>query len=223
MLIHDIPPARFLRASHEIIRHPRLTGTAKSLLLWALSLPPGTRDTLRAIGQRMPEGRIAFSKARRQLIDEGYLHVRIGVKPVPDGDHAEIIRWIMQRCMQQRPDLWLYAEQGLRVETHRKGHARPDGALALIDTFAGQGEWADPAGVLMAVEITSHTEKSVAYAQAGIPLYLLIDRDSCDATVFSEPEGGTYGSRATLAFGHSIDLLGLGVTLETEAFKNYVR
>jgi Uma2 family endonuclease len=161
-----------------------------------------------------------------------FINGRIGVKPVPDGDHAEIIRWIMQRCMQQRPDLWLYAEQGLRVETYRKGHARPDGALAPIDTSAGQGEWADPAGVLMAVEITSYdedtdrcarTEKPVAYAQAGIPLYLLIDRDSCDVTAFSEPEGGKCGSRVTLAFGHSIDLPGLGVTLETEAFKNYVR
>ncbi|MFF4835669.1 Uma2 family endonuclease [Streptomyces sp. NPDC001315] len=161
-----------------------------------------------------------------------FINGRIGVKPVPDGDHAEIIRWVMQRCMQQRPDLWLYAEQGLRVEEYRRGHARPDGALAPVDTFAGQGEWAEPRGVLMVVEITSYdedtdrrdrVEKPIAYAQADIPVYLLIDRDSCDVTVFSEPEDGKYRTSLTVAFGHTVALPGLDITLDTEAFKNYVR
>lgn len=161
-----------------------------------------------------------------------FVNGRIGVKAVPDGDRGEIIRWVMQRCMQHRPDLWLYVEQGLRVETYRKGHARPDGALAPVDTFAGQGEWADPDGVLMTVEITSYdedtdrrdrVEKPLAYAQAGIPVYLLIDRDSCEVTVFSEPEGGKYRAALTMAFGHTITVPGLGITLETEPLKNYVR
>ncbi|SER50058.1 Putative restriction endonuclease [Streptomyces qinglanensis] len=49
-----------------------------------------------------------------------------------------------------------------------------------------QGEWADPAGVLMTVEVTSYDsdtdrrdrqEKPAAYAAAGIPVCLLVDRD----------------------------------------------
>ncbi|GAA2238376.1 hypothetical protein GCM10010430_19260 [Kitasatospora cystarginea] len=76
MHVHFIAPTRYVRASHDIIRHPRLKATAKSLLLWALSLPPGSRDTILTISHRMPEGREAVSGARGQLIAEGFLHVR---------------------------------------------------------------------------------------------------------------------------------------------------
>ncbi|GAA1970430.1 hypothetical protein [Kitasatospora viridis] len=76
MQIHLIAPDRYVRASHEIVRHPRLRGTAKALLLWALSLPPGSRETILTIGARMPEGRQAVSNARAQLREEGFLHVR---------------------------------------------------------------------------------------------------------------------------------------------------
>ncbi len=69
-------PTRYLQAPHEIIRHRRLTGTAKSLLLWALSLRPTTEETLQSIGTQMAEGKMAFSRARKQLIDEGYVLVR---------------------------------------------------------------------------------------------------------------------------------------------------
>ncbi|MDH6135513.1 hypothetical protein P3T37_004929 [Kitasatospora sp. MAA4] len=76
MHVNFIAPERYVRASHDIVRHPRLRATAKTLLLWALSLPPGSRDTILTLGNRMPEGRTAVSRARSQLIEEGYLHVR---------------------------------------------------------------------------------------------------------------------------------------------------
>ncbi|MGW3044877.1 hypothetical protein ACWC9T_33650 [Kitasatospora sp. NPDC001159] len=81
MHVHFIAPERYVRASHEIVRHPRLRATAKTLLLWALSLPPGSRDTILTIGKRMPEGRTAVAGARAQLIEEGYLHVRRSQHP----------------------------------------------------------------------------------------------------------------------------------------------
>ncbi|MEU4581187.1 hypothetical protein AB0F92_03700 [Kitasatospora aureofaciens] len=81
MHVHFIAPERYVRASHEIVRHPRLRATAKTLLLWALSLPPGSRDTILTIGKRMPEGRTAVTRARAQLIEEGYLHVRRSQHP----------------------------------------------------------------------------------------------------------------------------------------------
>lgn len=81
MHVHLIAPERYVRASHDIVRHPRLKATAKTLLLWALSLPPGSRDTIQTIGGRMPEGRTAVSGARSQLIEEGYLHVRRAQHP----------------------------------------------------------------------------------------------------------------------------------------------
>ena len=81
MHVHFIAPERYLRASHEIIRHGRLKATAKTLLLWGLSLPEGSRDTLLTIGARMPEGRTAVSGARTQLLGEGYLHVQRSQHP----------------------------------------------------------------------------------------------------------------------------------------------
>jgi hypothetical protein len=77
MLKHAIPPARFFsQTPNDIIRHPRLNGTAVRLLQWALSLPEGSRETIQSIGEKMPEGRLAVRKARRQLEEEGYLHTR---------------------------------------------------------------------------------------------------------------------------------------------------
>ncbi|MFD7296947.1 hypothetical protein ACFV9W_26980 [Streptomyces sp. NPDC059897] len=77
MLKHAIPPARFFsQVPNEIIRNPRLNGTAVRLLLWALSLPEGSRETVQSLGEKMPEGRLAVRRARRQLEEEGYLHTR---------------------------------------------------------------------------------------------------------------------------------------------------
>ena len=79
---------------------------------------------------------------------------KLEVKPVPDGDHGEIVMWLLRQCMQQRPELGLYPEQGLLIDGYRAGRAKPDGALAPIGTFAGQGEWAAPDHVLMTAEVT---------------------------------------------------------------------
>ena len=82
MLQHAIPPTRFFsQTPNEIIRHPRLNGTAVRLLQWALSLPEGSRETVQSLGEKMPEGRLAVRKARRQLEEEGYLHTRRSQNP----------------------------------------------------------------------------------------------------------------------------------------------
>ncbi|WP_030751348.1 Uma2 family endonuclease [Streptomyces sp. NRRL F-5135] len=164
-----------------------------------------------------------------------FINGRIGFKGMTDGDHAEIIRWLQQRCMQARPDLWLYAggEIGLLVEAYRKGRAKPDAVLAPEDTFAGQGDWADPARVLMTAEVTSYDwdtdrrdrkEKPAAYAAAGIPVYLLIDRHHCTVTVHSDPSGDGYGFRQVADFGKKVMLPDpVGIEFDTEALKKYVR
>lgn len=102
---------------------------------------------------------IAIAAEREDVVLE-FVNGRIGVKPVPDGDHGEIVMWLLERCMAQRPDLRLYPEQGLQVAHYRNGLAKPDGSLAPRRHFAGQGEWADPAGVLMVVEVTSYDADS---------------------------------------------------------------
>ncbi|MEW1924992.1 Uma2 family endonuclease [Streptomyces sp. NPDC088360] len=131
----------------------------------------------------------------------------------------------------QRPELALYPEQGLRIDTYRKGCIKPDGALAPVGYFAGQEEWASPVGVLLAVEVTSRDrdterrdrqEKPRAYAYAGIPVYLLIDRDNHTVVVYSSPENGVYQSRRSFHYGSTVRIPApVAITLETEALKDY--
>ncbi len=66
-------------------------------------------------------------------------------------------------------------------------------------------------------------EKPAAYAETGIPVYLLVDREIYSVTVYSEPAGGRYRSVVTLAYGHTVELPGLGITLETEELKEFAR
>ncbi|MHC5904614.1 Uma2 family endonuclease [Streptomyces sp. S6] len=158
---------------------------------------------------------------------------RLGVKAQPDGDHGETIRWLTRHCMRYRPDLWLYPARGLRIERYRNGFARPDGALSVKGGFAGQGEWADPSRVLMVVEVTSYDsdtdkrdreDKPVAYAQTGIPVYLLVDRSTCEVLVYTEPEDGVYTNLTRLPFGRTVTLPDpVGITLDTEPLKDWVR
>ncbi|WP_424891497.1 Uma2 family endonuclease [Streptomyces sp. XH2] len=156
---------------------------------------------------------------------------KLEVKPVPDGDHGEIYMWLLEQCMQQRPDLRLYPDRGLKTESYRQGRARPDGALAPRRHFAGCGEWADPAAVLMTVEITSYDsdtdlrdrkEKRDGYAGAGIPIYLLVDRDDSAVVVYSEPRDGKYRTHRSYPYGDVVKIPDpVGVTLETEELKGF--
>lgn len=173
-----------------------------------------------------------IASAAPETVTLEFINGRIGVKKVTDGDHGTIVSWLARRCMQARPDLDLYHGQGLRVDAYREGRAKPDAVLAPEAHFAGHGEWADPAGALMVVEVTSYDsdtdrrEKPTAYGQAGIPLYLLIDRDSCTVTVYSSPDRQIGGYRATdtAKFGEKVVLPGpMGIELDTEILKNYVR
>jgi Uma2 family endonuclease len=191
------------------------------------AMTPRTSDRPQMLVEEFEElARHAPESARLE-----FLHGKIGVKPMPDGNHAQIVAWLNKRCMQHRPELYLFPEQGLKVEAYRKGRARPDGALALDEHFVGKGEWSDPDGVLMAVEVTSHdrdadqrdrVEKPDGYAAAGIPVYLLVDRDLDSVTVYADPEGGVYRSVTTRAFGSVIELPApVGITLETEKLKDF--
>jgi Uma2 family endonuclease len=180
-----------------------------------------------------------FEKLARQAIrlDESlrleFIGGELGVKAAPDGDHGRIIIWLAQLCSQALPGMWLIQDQGLRVESYRSGNARPDGVLAHVDTFVGQGEWASPDGVLMTVEVTSRDsdtnqrdriEKPHAYAGSKIPVYLLIDRDACEVKIHSRPDAGRYEQVVTVPFGKSVSLPEpVGFELDTEPLKNWVR
>jgi Uma2 family endonuclease len=162
-----------------------------------------------------------------------FIDGRIGAKKVTNGDQGSIIMWLIRQCMQARPELDLNPTQGLKVEAYRRGRARPDGALAPVGHFAGQGDWAETQGVLMVVEVTSYdsdthnrdrVEKPRAYAEAGIPVYLLIDRANFTVLVHSNPdlEDG-YRDIHVVKLGGKVVLPDpVGIELDTEELKQYV-
>ncbi|MGW0879794.1 Uma2 family endonuclease [Streptomyces sp. NPDC002671] len=160
-----------------------------------------------------------------------YINGKVEVKAVPDGKHTSIFMWLLRQCMQQRPDLDLAPERGVKAEAYRKGRARTDGFLAPVDHFVRDGEWSVPDGALMAVEITSHDrdtnqrdriDKPKGYAEADTPVYLLIDRDHHSVTVFSEPKDGRYLQSPRYPWGATVELPPpVGITLDTEKLKDY--
>ncbi|MEU5624392.1 Uma2 family endonuclease [Streptomyces tendae] len=107
-----------------------------------------------------------------------FLGGRLARKLCPDGSRGRVIQRLTRACLSQRPGLWLDSRQGLSVGRHREGRARPDGSLVPSHAFAGADEWADPG--------------PGACAGAGIPVHLLIDRDTCEVKVHSRPDGGRY-------------------------------
>ncbi|RPF35151.1 Uma2 family endonuclease [Streptomyces sp. TLI_185] len=174
-----------------------------------------------------------FAEREDETVRFEFIDGRIGLKKVTNGNHNTITMWLIRQCMRARPESDLNPLQGLKVEAYRKGRARPDGVLAPVDHFVGQGEWADPRGVLMAVEITSYdsdthkrdrVEKPRAYAEAGFPVYLVIDRDNLSILVHSDPdlEDG-YRDIHVVRLGGKVTLPDpVGIELDTEELKQYV-
>ncbi|MFC4058113.1 Uma2 family endonuclease [Planomonospora corallina] len=109
-------------------------------------------------------------------------------------------------------DLRTQGARGLVIPAYRTGRAIPDGTVAPKGNFRGQPEWADPAGVVMLLEVTSsepdvdRVEKLRAYAEAAIPIYLLVDRERCEVVVHWDPESGHYTRTARAESGKPLDL-----------------
>jgi Uma2 family endonuclease len=171
-------------------------------------MTPTTADRPQMLVEEFEE----LAHAAPETVTLEFINGRLEVKPVPDGNHSEIVMWLVRQCMQHRPELSLYSERGLKTEAYRKGRARVDALLAPPGTFAGDGEWSDPDGVLMAVEVTSHDSDTN-------------QRDRIDkrtVSVYRRPEDGRYRSVTTLVFGDPVKLPApVGFTLETEQLKDY--
>uniref|UniRef100_A0AAU2VQA4 Uncharacterized protein n=1 Tax=Streptomyces sp. NBC_00008 TaxID=2903610 RepID=A0AAU2VQA4_9ACTN len=76
MLFHVISPSYgYVKASHDVIRHPRLGSDAKVLITYVQGLPPGRAE--RALSDHAKwigiKGR-AYQKAKAQLKEDGFVH-----------------------------------------------------------------------------------------------------------------------------------------------------
>ncbi|GGT27858.1 Uma2 family endonuclease [Streptomyces purpureus] len=157
----------------------------------------------------------ALEAAAPENLHVELINGRILVTPAPDGDHDENVMSVADQLRAREPQLRVYQERGLAVPSYRAGRARVDGAVAPVGYFRGQPSWADSSGVLMVIEVTSgreadadvdRIEKRDAYAQAALPVYLLIDRHRGEAIVHWDPEGGRYLHECRAAFGAKLEL-----------------
>ncbi|MFC9621026.1 Uma2 family endonuclease [Streptomyces sp. NPDC056930] len=166
----------------------------------------------------------------RAEIDEG----QIVLVPPPHAHHNGIAAKVQRRLYRHLPEeLEIYQTLGIHVAPLDKLYV-PDLVVMpseLID--AADPETSDPmdaSEALLIVEITSkgnaredRTKKYRAYARAGVPMYLLIDRfdtRGAMATLFTEPnEDGTYKRSDPVPFGKPLTLPEpFGTTLLTDGF-----
>ncbi|MEU9319013.1 Uma2 family endonuclease [Streptomyces sp. NPDC048295] len=159
---------------------------------------------------------------------------RIVLVPPPHAHHHGIAAEAQRRLYGDLPEeLEIYQTLGIHVAALGKLYV-PDLVVMpseLIDTADPEvDDPMDAAEALLIVEVTSkgnarddRTKKYRAYARAGVPMYLLIDRfdtRGAMATPFTEPnEDGTYKHSDPVPFGKPLVLPEpFGTTLLTDEF-----
>ena len=163
---------------------------------------------------------------RAELIDR-----EIVVTPPPDGNHGRAIWGILQQISRNSSTSMDYSPESSLIVPSRKGPDEgrliPDGVFAPadLDVFHNAPSWMSPDGIELVLEVTSsrpeldRNAKRLAYAEAGIPLYLLVDREQRWVTLFSHPVEGDYSHNSAAAFGGTLDLpKPFDFTLDTAPF-----
>lgn len=138
------------------------------------------------------------------------------VAPPPDGDHEDYISHLVKQVIRRsKTDMSFSGGKGLRLVSGGlcpKNHVIPDVTFSPeeLRLFRGAPSWMEPDGVAMVAEVTStkpdldRIAKRHCYARAGIPLYLLIDREKSQISLFSKPHREEYTEVHLAAFGEPL-------------------
>ncbi|NBM15230.1 Uma2 family endonuclease [Streptomyces sp. GC420] len=154
----------------------------------------------------------------------------VTVAPPPSEQHNDTADLVHRRLYGMIPEDWgVYQTLGL-ILPEASGLFVPD--LAVVPRAAlrrndGQHVPADAAELV--VEITSKSnanhdriKKAHGYAKAGVPLYLLLDAwhsGRPSATLYGEPENGTYRVLESVEYGEKLTLPDpFGADLDTAPF-----
>lgn len=137
-----------------------------------------------------------------------FIDGEIVVTPPPDGEHEDYFSTLVRHVLRHSVnEMDIAGTKGLILPgSERTQHLRviPDATFAPreLRLFRGAPTWMPPQGVAMVAEVTStnpqrdRVAKRHAYARAGIPLYLLIDRERATAILHSEPSDGDHDDYA---------------------------
>ncbi len=140
----------------------------------------------------------------------------ITVSPAPAYRHNVIAERIQRRLYSVIPEDWGVFQTLAIAVPSRLGMLTPDIVVAPVREDAESDTHIPAALAELVVEVTSKSNarhdrisKPAAYATAGIPLYLLVDRwapDGPTATLYGEPKGDVYRPLSIAKFGETIKL-----------------
>ncbi|MFH8407943.1 Uma2 family endonuclease [Streptomyces sp. NPDC018019] len=162
-------------------------------------------EAFEALNAAAPEG------WRVELI-EGEIHV----VPPANGEHEEIVAEVADQVAGRRKDAKLRTRTGLGLKVPGAsvtGMVVPDLVIAPKGSFSDTLEYHDPSPVLLVGEVTSQSTaqndrgpKMRGYARAGIPFYLLVDREADRVSLYSEPVGDKYTREVAVVLSKTIAL-----------------
>ncbi len=184
------------------------------------------------------------SPTQEEILLEGFLSLHtpegfraeliegeIVVAPPTDGDHEDYVGLLIDQVTRHSAvRMQVSGYKGLRLTSGGlcpKNHVIPDATFAPIELrlFRGAPPWMEPAGVAMVAEVTSskpdqdRIAKRHCYARAGIPLYLLIDREKSQVSIFGKPQRDEYTEVHLAPFGGPLALPEpFGFELDTKPF-----
>jgi len=140
----------------------------------------------------------------------------ITVSPAPAYRHNVIAERIQRRLYSVIPEDWGVFQTLAIAVPSRLGMLIPDIVVAPVRDDAESDTHIPAALAELVVEVTSKSNarhdrisKPAAYATAGIPLYLLVDRwapEGPTATLYGEPMGDVYRPLSITKFGETIKL-----------------
>lgn len=153
----------------------------------------------------------------------------VTVAPLASFRHGYITSEVTRSLCDVVPEDWYVFHRQATVVPSRRGLYIPD--VVVFPKPAGRGSdyFVPAAAAELAVEITSEfnahqdrISKAAGYAQAGVPLYLLIDSwdpGGPTATLYGEPNGDVYRVLHAVKFGEEITLPDpFNLTIETSTF-----
>lgn len=114
-------------------------------------------------------------------------------------------------------DMQFSGKKGLRLgsaDGFPPDHVIPDGTFVPEEQrlYRGAGPWMACEAVTMVLEVTSRrpqTDREIkrrCCARGGIPLYLLVDRETGWITLFGTPESDDYRELSAVALGRPLTL-----------------
>lgn len=150
------------------------------------------------------------------------------VTPLPDGPHAEVLTDVMLACLKAGLEDGVgtvLQKVALRLPTGPEDYAIPD--LCVVDTDIDahmvENGCYDPSCFRMVLEVTAENPnldlgvKVPAYAAAGIPTYVIVDRTHQLLHVLTDPARDGYTVHHVHAPGEIVtlpDSIGARVTLD---------